>query len=143
MRQTRAWPLLMAAVAYLLIGAGTAALAGMTSSPAGVKGWRLAAWLLSLGVVARHFTSERRHGQRALNVAARVALGVALGALLLAAFGPVRTHWGEPSRFEVAALSLVASPLLTGLPAFLVALIGGRVLDHMRARAQASAARVA
>ena len=141
MRQIRAWTLLIPSVAYVLIGVGTAALAGMATSPGAVKGWRLAAWLLSLGVFGMHLASERRRHHRALAVATRVALGVALGALGLAAFGPVRSHWGEPSRLKLIVLSLVAWPLLTGLPAFVVALIGGRLLDYMRARAQVSASR--
>jgi xanthine/uracil permease len=135
--------LLMAGVAYFLVGMGTAMLAGMASSSGAVKGWRLAAWLLSLGVFCVHFAIERRGDRRALAVAARVALAVAIGALLVAAFGPVRTHWGEPSRLKLAVLSLVAWPLLTGLPAFLVALIGSRVLDYMSARAEGSASRIA
>jgi hypothetical protein len=143
MRQIGTWMLLMASVGYFLVGAGTAVLAGMASSPGAVKGWRVAAWLLSLGVFGVHFASERRRHSRALAVAARVALGVAIGAMALAAFGPLRTHWGEPSRLKLAFLSVVAWPLLTGVPAFLVALIGGRVLDHMRARAEVSASRVA
>jgi hypothetical protein len=142
MRHVSAWMLLMAGVAYFLVGAGTSMLAGMASSPGAVKGWRLVAWLLSLGVFGVHFARERRHQDRALAVAVRVALAVAIGALGLAAFGPLRTHWGEPSRLKLAVLSLVAWPLLTGVPAFFVALIGGLVLDHLRARAEVSASRV-
>jgi hypothetical protein len=111
----------------------------MASSPGEVKGWRLAAWLLGFGVFGIHFVSERHRHQRALGVAVRVALAVALGAFGLAVFGPVRTHWGESSQLRLAAFSLIAWPLLTGLPAFLLALLGGRVLDQMHARAQGGA----
>lgn len=143
MRQIRAWTLLIPGAAYVLVGAATAMLAQSAPSPTGVKASRLAAWLLSLGVFGIHFARERRHDQRVVHVAARVATAVALGALGLALLGPVRTHWGEPSRLKLALLSLVAWPILTGSPAFLVALVGGRVLDHIRAHHQASASRLA
>lgn len=143
MRQFRAWTILLASVAYVVGGAATAMLARSASSPAGVRGWRLAAWLLSLGVFCAHFLGERRRHWRVLHVAARVALGVALGALMLAALGPVRTHWGEPSRLQLAAFALVAWPLLTGIPAFLVALVGGLVLDRLGVGARPQASRMA
>ena len=118
-------------------------LAGMASSPAGVKGWRFAAWLLSLVVFAVHFAIERDRDPRRLNVAARVALAVAIGAFGVAALGPFRMHWGEPARLKLAALSLVAWPLITGIPAFVVALLGGIVLDRLAGATRASRSRAA
>ena len=129
--RTRAGIVLPAAAAYVLVGIGTAILAGMAPSSAGVKGWRFAAWLLSLVVFAVHFAMERDRDGRRLNVAARVAFAVAIGAFGVAALGPLRMHWSEPARLKLAMLSLVAWPLLTGVPAFVVAFFGGLVLDRL------------
>ena len=122
---------MLAGAAYVLVGTGTAILAGMASSSAGVKGWRLAAWLLSLAVFGVHFAIERDRGGRRVTVAARVALAVAIGGLGVAVFGPIRAHWGEPARLKLAMLSLVAWPLLTGVPAFVVAILGGVACDRL------------
>ena len=141
--RTRAEVVLLAGAAYVLVGTGTAILAGMAPSSAGVKGWRFAAWLLSLVVFAVHFAIERHRDARRVSVAARVALAVAIGAFGVAALGPFRMHWGEPARLKLAMLSLVAWPLLTGIPAFVVALIGNIVLDRLAGGTHASRSRAA
>ena len=133
MKLIRLRTVLLAGAAYFVVGIATAALAGMASSPSGVKGWRLVAWLLSLAIFSVHFAIERRRSTRGVSVAVRVALGVALGAFVLAAVGPLRSHWSDPSRMKVALLSLVAWPVLTGIPAFLVALVASSVLDRATA----------
>jgi O-antigen ligase len=102
----------------------------MASSPPGVKAWRLAAWLLSLVVFGAQIAIERRRRLGRVSVAVSVALGVAIGAFVLAALGPFRSHWGDPSRLKLALLSLAAWPVLTGVLAFLVALIAGFILDR-------------
>ncbi|MDE3152034.1 MAG: hypothetical protein KGL93_07275 [Gemmatimonadota bacterium] len=130
MRQVKAWTVVLASVAYVIVGMGTATLARAASSPAGVKAWRLAAWLFSLAVFGIHLAIERGRGGRRLSVAIHVACAVALGACALAALGPVRGHWGEPHFLKLTALSLVAWPILTGVPAFAVALVVGVVLDR-------------
>ena len=140
MRPIRLGPILLAGIAYILVGTATAAFAGMASSPSGVKGWRLVAWLLSLAVFSFHFVVERRRATRGVSLAVAVALGVAIGALGVAALGPVRSHWGDKSRLKLALLSLVAWPLLTGIPAFLVALTGSFVLDRLTTGAGSSEA---
>ena len=136
--QRRAGIILLAAAAYVLIGTGTSLLGAAVSSSAAGKAWRLAAWLLSLVVFGVHFAIERDRHPRRVRVAARVALAVAIGAFGVAALGPIRTHWGEPARLKLVLLSLVAWPVLTGVPAFVVALLGGIVLDRLVAGTQAS-----
>ena len=133
MRLIRLRTVLLAGAGYVIVGTATAALAAMASSPSGVKAWRLLAWLLSLVIFGVHFAIERRRGPRAVTVAMNVALAVALGAFVLAAVGPLRSHWGDPSRVKLAFLSLVAWPMLTGIPAFLVALVASSVLDRATA----------
>jgi len=123
--------ILLAGAAYLVFGAGTAPLAEMLFPSAGAKVWRLAAWLLSLVVFGVHLSIERNRPASRWTVALRVALGVAVGALAVAALGPMRAHWGEPHRAKLAALSLVAWPLVTGVPAFCVALIADYLLERI------------
>lgn len=142
-RQRKAWIILLAAVAYVLIGTGTSMLAAGASSSVGGKVSRLAAWLLSLVVFGVHLAIERSRDPRRVRVAARVALAVAIGAFGVAALGPLRMHWGEPARLKLVMLSLVAWPVLTGVPAFVVALLGGIGLDRFAAGTEASPSRVA
>lgn len=141
MRRTLDATVLLAGVAYVAIGTGTTVLAGSASSLVGVKAWRLAAWLLSLAVFGLHFALERRRSNSHLHVALQVALGVALGALGVAALGPVRAHWADPSRTKLTLLSLVAWPIITGLPAFAAALIGGMIFDRLGGTGQRSRSR--
>lgn len=142
-RQRKAGIILLAGVAYLLIGIGTSMLAAEVSSSVGGKAWRLAAWLLSLVVFGVHLDIERGRDSRRVRVAARVATAVAIGAFGVAALGPLRMHWSEPARLKLVMLSLVAWPVLTGVPAFVVALLGSIGLDRLGAGTQASRSRVA
>jgi hypothetical protein len=129
MRPIGARAILLASAAYIVIGMGTAALARDASSVAGVKGWRLAAWLLSVGVFASHIAVlYRHHRSRPVFSASQVGVAVALGALGLAVLGPVRSHWSEPARIHMMALAVIAWPVLTGLPAFCVAVVVNYVM---------------
>ena len=60
MRQRTGWTILLASVAYVVVGIGTSMLAGAAVSRTGVQAWRLAAWLLSLVVFGVHLASEHR-----------------------------------------------------------------------------------
>ena len=130
MRMIRTWMLLLASAGYVLAGNGFAILTGFASSPAGVKAWRLGSWLLSLLIFACHFAGERRLRTRPLSSATILAGAVALGAFGVAALGPLRAHWGDPARSRLVLLSIVAWPLITGVPAFFVALIARLLVDR-------------
>jgi hypothetical protein len=94
-----------------------------------VQFWRLAAWAISAAVFVAHIWYERSRLRNAASVAAfHVAAAAALGAFglalvvvvrKLAAPEPVRPFW---------FLSLVLWPAITGIPAFLVAMVTGMVL---------------
>lgn len=130
--RARTATVLLAGVAYVIAGAGTATLSRVASSPASARSWRLAAWLLSLAIFVTHFIIERKRRSQPSSVAARVAIAVAIGAFGVAMLGPVRAHWGEAGRLKLTLLSIVAWPVITGVPAFVVALIGGLALDRLR-----------
>jgi hypothetical protein len=121
MRTIRIWMLIGASAGYIAAGSGTAILAGAVASPAAVKAWRWSAWLLSLLIFGLHFAGERRFRTRPMSGAVYLACAVALGATGVAALGPLRAHWAEPARGRLVLLSIVTWPLLTGVPAFVVA----------------------
>jgi len=123
---------LLAGAGYIVASTIPPVVAGMSPRPVPAQWWRIAAWVLSLVVFAWHLAAERRRRTRPLRGALYVAFAVALGAAGVAALGPLRAHWGEPARLRLILLSVVAWPLLTGIPAFLVALLGRVLLDRAR-----------
>ena len=102
---------LLAGLAYIVIGFGFAQLPG--------RGWRLAAWAVS-GVV---FVLHIRYGmtrQRAASAAAlHAGLAAALGGLGLAVGATIHALTSASYR-GAYGIALVAWPVLTGLPAFVV-----------------------
>ena len=133
-RQTWARAVVLVGVAYALIGIAFA-------QPANhVRVWRLAAWLVSAAVYAAHIGYERfglRNPPR--RAAFHVALAVALGAFGLAV-GAIIHSLSVASTTQHRHLLLVALvvwPILTGLPAFLVALGVSTVLLRLPWNARA------
>ena len=124
-------------VAYLLIGLVFGELARRAGSIQTRNRWRAAAYLVSAIVFAINIGYEshtRRNTSR--STAFSAAWGVAVGAFLLAAAANVHTLFvGEPYRPRLA-ISLLAWPLLTAIPAFLVALLAAIVLERIRPNAQ-------
>jgi xanthine/uracil permease len=127
--------IILAAIAYVVIGVGAAALAGAAASKPATTAWRLTAWVLSIVVFGIHLGHSRLRRRVSLRTSAfQVAVAVALGAFVLAAVGPVRTHWGRNDTARVALLSLAAWPIMTGLPAFIAALVGGYLIERTARR---------
>jgi hypothetical protein len=94
--------------------------------------WRFAGWALSFVVFAVHLIYERRRRSKSPATAAwHVAVAVGVGAFVLAIVGPVRSHWGTDDFGRAALLSLLLWPVVTGVPAFLVALIAGSGLGRV------------
>jgi hypothetical protein len=96
---------------------------------------RLAAWLVCAVAFAAHLGYEHsRLRSPPLKAASHVSLAVALGAFLLAVWINVHAHWsaaGHQSPF--APLALVLFPVVTGAPAFVVALVVVSLLARRRA----------
>ena len=113
---------------YLLIGLVSAELAG------GVPGlrqrfWRWMAWLLSAMVFGVHVARDRvrmRYG--AVPTAFHAALGAALGAFGLAVAATIHGYHVATPHLRTLKLSLLIWPVLTALPAFLVAFVVAVVL---------------
>ena len=119
------------AVAYVMVGIVTAQLSGSAASMHARIAWRLVAWGVSVLLFGSQLGVERiRLNNTTLRSALHTSAAVALGALALAAAGPVRAHWGTDSQ-QRALMALLLWPVLTGVPALIVALGAGAVLDRV------------
>ena len=122
----------------LLVGA-VYAIVGITFGlPAShARAWRLAAWVVSGVVYAVHVGYERCWLRNSsLSSALHVALGAALGALGLA-IGAIAHSLSvtTTSRHQrLLLIALVAWPVITGVPAFLVGLGASRLLARLSRR---------
>ena len=127
---------ILAGVVYFVVGYGSAALDPSVPDRARFA-WRLAAWAVSAAVFAAHISYEHfRLGDSPRAIALHSAAAVALGAFLLAAAATVHaataTSHAPYGRF---LLALVLWPIITALPAFLVALVAGALLARLPRRA--------
>jgi len=103
-----------------------------------VRAWRLAAWLVSAAAYAIHiaYESSRAGPGRA---ALRVALAVALGAFGLALSATIHSFLVASSgqHRRLVTLALAIWPIITGVPAFVVALAASFVLARLQWKARA------
>ena len=117
---------LLVGVVYLLIGRVFALPVDQ------VRAWRLAAWLVSGAAYAAHIGYEHLRLRSSPRVtASHAALGVAIGAIALAVAGMVHALSTGSVIGPAWLLALVAWPLVTAVPAFLVALVAGTVLARL------------
>jgi vacuolar-type H+-ATPase subunit I/STV1 len=95
--------------------------------------WRLAAWIVSAAVYAAHIGYEHfRLGNSARAIALHAATAVAVGAFLLAVAATVHKSMGvSHAPYWRFLLALVVWPIITALPAFLVALVAAAVLARL------------
>jgi hypothetical protein len=113
-----AWALLAGTV-YLIIGVGFAQL-----SVPSVFLWRLAAWMVSAVVYAVHIGFEHfRIRSSPRSTAQHVAFGAAVGAFGLAAAAIVHSLLTSTGNLRLLCLALLIWPLITGVPAFVVAFV--------------------
>jgi hypothetical protein len=118
---------LIVGVTYFLIGR-------LFALPADhVQMWRMAAWVCSAAVYTTHigFETFTVHSSRRWT-ALHVALAAACGALLLAVAGMLHALGSASGLRATWLLALVIWPAVTAVPAFLVALVVGMVLQRLR-----------
>jgi hypothetical protein len=115
---------------YFIVGVAFGELANWAGSGQGQNRWRLTAWVVSAFVFAAHISYEHfRLRSRATVLALHVALAAAFGAFLLAAAATLHAMRSTPTApFWFYLLALVLWPFMTGLPAFIVAFVGAKVL---------------
>jgi hypothetical protein len=113
---------LFVGVVYLVAGLTFGALAGQTASTQMRVTWRLAAWLISGVAFAAHIAYEQiRLRSTPGTTALHASLAPALGAFGLAVAANVHAQAASVHR-PAHTLALVLWPVLTALPAFVVAL---------------------
>ncbi len=125
-------------VVYLVTGVVSAALAGRAESIQERNAWRLAAWVVSAIAFGFHIVYEQvRVGSSARVTALRVSLAAGLGAFGLAVAANVHAQTVSPPKHSVLLLlSVVIWPVMTALPAFVVALVAAFVFARLRHRIQ-------
>jgi uncharacterized protein (DUF486 family) len=127
---------LLAGALYCTIGIGFSALAARSSSQRTVVAWNVASFVVSLVVFAVHIAYEHFGiGNRPLIVAWHASLAVALGSFLLAVSANINSFRVAKSPHGLLAIALIVWPLMTGMPAFLVALIAAVALRLIPPRA--------
>jgi hypothetical protein len=95
--------------------------------------WRLAAWLTCAVAFATHIGLEhfrRRNSPR--RTALHASVSVAVGAFALAAAANIHALTAGTGNQRLLALALVIWPIITGAPAFVVALAAAAGLARVR-----------
>ena len=126
---------LLAGIAYLVIGLVSADLAARAATHRGVVGWRLAAWLLSGVVFAAHIVHDQfRLRLPLLPTAWHAAAGAALGAFGLAVAMNIHSYSlaSDHRTFQLRVWSLLLWPLITFVPALIAALVASAILRRLR-----------
>jgi vacuolar-type H+-ATPase subunit I/STV1 len=110
-------------LAYFVIGEAFSALAGSVTGPMRIA-FRLTAWLMSAVIFASHVRYEyARLDNSPSTTAWRAATAVAFGAFGVALVAYIRSRLASPDHHTSMVLTIVAWPVLAGIPAFLVALV--------------------
>ena len=126
---------LLAGILYTVIAIASAALAGSAAASQMQFFWRLSAFVVSAVVFAAHIAYEHfRLRNAARPTAWHASVGVAFGAFALALAANIH-DLGSASGYRPRMLiAFVAWPLLTAVPAFIVALVVAAGLGLKRLR---------
>ena len=118
---------------YFVIGIASIALADRAGSNQMRDTWRVLSFLASGLAFAVHIGYEHfRLGNSPRTTATHASLAVALGAFALAVSANVHGQWVHSSQRRLLALALLAWPVMTGVSAFVVALVAAAVLGLRR-----------
>jgi hypothetical protein len=122
------WAVLFLGALYFVAGIVFAALAKSAVSNEMVVAWRLAAWVISAVGFAAHIRYERvRLHSSPRTTSLHVALAVGLGAFALAVSA---TLHARATQHHFPPIALVIWPVLTALPAFVVAFVAAVLLSR-------------
>jgi uncharacterized membrane protein YbhN (UPF0104 family) len=95
--------------------------------------WRLGAWSIAALAFGIHIGLEHfRFRNSPLRTALHVSASVSLGAFALAAAANIHALRTGTGNQRLLALALVIWPIVTGVPAFMVALVAAAVLARLR-----------
>jgi hypothetical protein len=123
---------------YCTIGIAFGVFAAWSGSNRMVVAWRVASFVVSLVAFAAHIGYEHfRLRNRPLRNASHASMAVALGAFGLAVAANIHAIGVASANHRLLAAALVIWPVMTGIPAFLVALMAASGL-HLSRRTQSS-----
>jgi len=125
---------LVVGVVYSVAGIVFGALAGQAASPQVRGAWRLAAWVVSAAAFGAHIAYEQiRLGSSPRITALHVSSAAGLGAFALAVAANVHALTASQHQHALALrLSLAIWPVMTALPAFVVALVAALLFARAR-----------
>jgi hypothetical protein len=121
---------------YVMIGVVFAVLDGASTSSQGRIAWRWAAWVASAAVFAAHIRYEHfRLSNSTRDTALHTAAAVAVGGFGLAVWATAHSLFiaSPDRRMRLFALALVVWPIITGVPAYLVAFAASTALNQLAA----------
>jgi len=124
---------------YCALGVIFGVMAGYAGGGRATVAWRLAAWVGSAIIYAAHIVYEQFRLRNSPGVVAfHAATAAAVGGFGLAVMAALHRASSSPSgaSMHLYALALVAWPLITGLPAFIVALVLSEILARIPRRAE-------
>ena len=122
------------AVVYCIAGLAFGALAGRAATHNAVVAWRWAAWLVSAIAFGGHIVYEHvLHRTSPMITAVRASSAAGLGAFGLAVAANIHAQTVAPQQHSLLlVLSLVIWPVMTALPAFVVALVVAMLVARVR-----------
>ncbi|HEY6120415.1 MAG TPA: hypothetical protein VIV66_10670 [Pyrinomonadaceae bacterium] len=124
---------ILVGVLYFVVGIAFGTFAGWTASNQMRFTWRLLAFIVSGVAFAIHIGFEHKHfGNSAFITALRVCLAVAVGAFALAVAANVHGQRVGSTHQRLLVFALVAWPVMTAVPAFVVALVAASLLGLKR-----------
>lgn len=95
--------------------------------------WRLSAWVIAAMVFGIHIGVEQLAFRSSpLRTALHVSASVSLGAFALAVAANIHALRAGAGNQRLLALALVIWPIITGVPAFIVALVAAAVVARLR-----------
>jgi hypothetical protein len=102
--------------------------------------WRLGAWLICALAFAIHIGLEQfRYHNSPKRTALHAAASVSLGAFALAVAANIHALRAGSGNPRLLTLALVIWPIITGVPAFIVALVTAVLLTQLRLKHSRSA----
>jgi len=127
---------LLTGLIYFAIAIGFGAFARWAASPSMRVNWNRLAFLASGIIFLVHIGYEHLRLRSSPRITAtHVALAVAFGAFVLALSANIHDLWSAAGYRPRLLVALPVWPILTGVPAFIVALIAAAVLNFKRRNA--------
>jgi hypothetical protein len=118
---------------YCVAGLVFGTLAGQAGSARMTVVWRWAAWIVSAVAFGSHIVHEQRLGSSLKSTAMRVAAAAGLGSFGLAVAANIHALTVAPTQRSPLMLpSLAIWPVMTAIPAFLVALVAAAIVARVR-----------